>query len=108
MVNAFPAVGRKYLVTFTAEDGVDQFRVQLDFHSNTSLTYTGVRADGSLTNNTETVEISVEPIGELLFLVTWQEESGTTVVHIEDYSKNTIITNITSPTGKPTKPNVSK
>jgi hypothetical protein len=32
-----------------------------------------------------------------LFLVTWQEADKTTVVHIEDYGRQTIITNITNP-----------
>jgi len=32
-----------------------------------------------------------------LFLVTWQEQEGSTVVHLDDYKLNTIITNITDP-----------
>jgi hypothetical protein len=32
-------------------------------------------------------------------LVTWQEADKTTVVHLEGYKENTIITNITSPDG---------
>jgi hypothetical protein len=36
MADAFPAVGHKYIVTFTADDGAGQLRVQLDFHSLTS------------------------------------------------------------------------
>ena len=48
MAYQFPAVGHKYLVDFTADDGSGQFKVQLDFHSATSLTYTGVKSDGTL------------------------------------------------------------
>jgi ribosomal protein S11 len=33
----------------------------------------------------------------MLFLVTWQESDKTTVVHLEDFKCNTIITNITDP-----------
>jgi hypothetical protein len=29
--------------------------------------------------------------------VTWQESDKTTVVHIEDYNRQTIVTNITEP-----------
>jgi hypothetical protein len=98
MPDVFPAVGHKYLVEFRAPGA--QFRVQLDFTSATSLTYTGVKPDGSLdTGNVETVTINVEPIRDQLFLVTWKEELGTTVVHLEDYKNNTIITNITEPDG---------
>ena len=108
MVDTFPAVGHKYIVAFKADEGAGQFRVQLDFHSLTSLTYTGVRPDGSLSENSETVNITVEPIRDSLFLVTWKEEFGTTVVHLEDYRNNTIITNITSPSDDPSNPSFSK
>lgn len=96
MSDAFPAVGHKYLVDFSAPGA--RFRVQLDFTSDTSLTYTGIDAAGNpIPNSSETVNITVEPIRDQLFLVTWQEGDGTTVVHLEDYKMNTIITNITSP-----------
>jgi hypothetical protein len=92
MPDAFPAVGHRYLVDF------QQFRVELYFESLTSLTYTGVKQDGSH-GDSETVSITVEPIRDQLFLVTWQEGDKTTVVHLEDYKTNTIITNITDPDG---------
>ena len=41
--------------------------------------------------------IKVEPITDGIFLVTWQESDKTTVVHIEDYNRQTIVTNITNP-----------
>lgn len=90
--DSFPAVGKHYLVDFHA------FRVELFFSSETTLTYTGVRPDGSL-GPSETVTISVEPLRKSLFLVTWQEADKTTVVHVEDYEARTITTNITSPGG---------
>jgi len=109
MAYQFPAVGHKYLVDFTADDGSGEFKVQLDFQSATSLTYTGVKPDGTLGDQSETVDITVEPIRDQLFLVTWKESLGTTVVHLEDYKNNTIITNITDPnTTDPTKPSFSK
>ncbi len=86
----FPAVGRRYLVDFR------RFRVELYFGSLTSLTYRGVRNDGTR-GQPETVAIGVEPIATMIFLVTWQEADKTTVVHVEDYVKRTIVTNITNP-----------
>jgi hypothetical protein len=86
----FPAVGHSYLVDF------QKFKVKLSFTSITSLSYTVVNPDGSA-GQQETVTIRVESIGTQLFLVTWQESDKTTVVHIEDYVNNTIITNITNP-----------
>jgi hypothetical protein len=92
MSEIFPAIGHRYLVDFEA------FRVELYFESETSLTYTGIKKDGSH-GSSETVTITVEPIRDQLFLVTWQESDKTTVVHLEDYKLNTIITNITEPNG---------
>jgi len=92
MSETFPATGHRYLVDFEA------FRVELYFEAETSLTYTGIKQDGSR-GSSETVSITVEPIRDHLFLVTWQESDKTTVVHLEDYKHNTIITNITEPGG---------
>ncbi len=107
MGDVFPATGHRYLVDFRGDDG--EFRVQLDFHSDTSLTYTGVKPDGTLDpTNSETVAITVEPIRDQLFLVTWKEELGDTVVHLEDYKDLTIITNITEPGPDPAHPSFSR
>lgn len=92
MLETFPGTGHRYLVDFKA------FRVELYFQSESSLTYTGIKANGSH-GSSETVSITVEPIRDQLFLVTWQESDKTTVVHLEGYKLNTIITNITDPDG---------
>lgn len=91
-MTAFPAVGHRYFVDFVA------FRVELQFTSDTSLTYYNVGPSGEIVGS-ETVTIKVEPITDKIFLVTWQESDKTTVVHIEDYERQTIVTNITSPPG---------
>jgi hypothetical protein len=90
MSQSFPAVGHRYLVDFTA------FRVELSFASETSMTYTGVKPDGSHSGS-ETVAITVRPVRDGLFLVTWQEADKTTVVHLEDYKRHEITTHITRP-----------
>ncbi|SDO65019.1 hypothetical protein [Afipia sp. GAS231] len=89
MSNAFPGVGHRYFVDFQA------FRVELDFASETSLTYYNLDQSGNKVGS-ETVTIKVEAITDGIFLVTWQESDKTTVVHIEDYVRNTIVTNITA------------
>jgi hypothetical protein len=91
MAETFPGVGHRYLVDFKA------FRVELDFASETSLTYYNLDANGQHVGQ-ETVTIAVEPVRDGLFLVTWTESDKTTVVHLEDYRLNRIITNITDPT----------
>jgi hypothetical protein len=90
MASRFPGVGHRYFVDFVA------FQVELDFTSETSLTYYNLDKDGNKVGS-ETVTIKVEPITDGSFLVTWQESDKTTVVHIEDYNRHTIVTNITNP-----------
>jgi hypothetical protein len=90
MYSKFPAVGHRYFVDFQA------FQVELDFTSETVLTYYNLDKDGNRVGS-ETVTIKVEPITEGIFLVTWQESDKTTVVHVEDYNRHTIVTNITEP-----------
>jgi hypothetical protein len=90
MYAKFPAVGHRYFVDFQA------FQVELDFTSESSLTYYNLDKGGKRVGS-ETVTIKVEPITADIFLVTWQESDKTTVVHIEDYKKLTIVTNITGP-----------
>ena len=88
----FPAAGRRYLAIFPT------FRSELNFHSNTSLTWTFLGADGSR-GRSETVAVRIQPIGPSIFIVTWQEANKTTVVQVEDFTKKLIFTNVTRPDG---------
>ena len=88
MYSKFPAVGHRYFVDFQA------FQVELDFMSQTSLTYYNLDKNGNKVGS-ETVTVKAEPIAEEIFLVTWQESDKSTVVHVEDYNRRTIVTNIT-------------
>ncbi len=99
MADAFPGVGHRYRVDFGA------FRVELHFISETSMTYAGIGPDGKPADTPTQVTITIRPIRDQLFLVTWQEANSTTVVHLEDYKENTIVTHITSP-GDETDPNL--
>ena len=64
----------------------------------------GSEPDGTTGTPTQ-VTITIRPVRDQLFLVTWQEANSTTVVHLEDYKENTIVTHITSP-GDATNPNL--
>jgi hypothetical protein len=88
-----PATGHRCLVDFKA------FRVELYFESETSLTYTSIRPDDSR-GGSETISVTIEPIRDRQFLVMWQEADKTTVIYLEDYENNTILTNATEPDGK--------
>jgi hypothetical protein len=62
------------------------------------MTYTGVEPNGYLDpDNVETVTIKVDPIRDMLFLVTWTEEAGAVIVHLEDYKEHRILTNYVDP-----------
>jgi hypothetical protein len=47
----------------------------------------------------ETVQITAIPIRPCVFMVYWIEADGTTVVHVEDFAKSIVYTNITQPDG---------
>src|SRR5258708_29365572 len=76
MTQSFPAVGHVYRVDFGA------FVVELDFTSETKMTYTGIRPDGSRTRP-DTVTIEAPYIRDDVFMVTLQEHDKTTLVHVE-------------------------
>lgn len=67
----FPAVGHRYLVDFKA------FRVELDFASETSMTYYNLDQNGQRVGQ-KTVTIAVEPIRDGLFLMTWTASKSIT------------------------------
>jgi Rieske Fe-S protein len=87
---SFPGTGNKYLVDFGA------FLVELLFENETTLTYIGIRRDGTR-GSSETVRIQTTYLRDNLFMVTWQEADRTTVMHVEDYDQSVIYTNITNP-----------
>ena len=87
----FPAVGHVYEANFGS------WVHQLHFESETLMTL--VTAEGPVTGTAETVQIAVTPIRPGIFLVCWQEADKTTVVHVEDFEKGIVHTNITARNG---------
>ncbi len=87
----FPAVGHVYEAHFGS------WVHHLHFESATVMTLTN--AAGPFEGTSETVEIAVTPIRPGVFLTSWQEEDKTTVVHVEDYKKSIVYTNITQRSG---------
>lgn len=49
---------------------------------------------------TETVDIQVAPIGNSIFAVSWQEQSGATVTNIQDYDRSLVFSFATLPDGQ--------
>jgi len=90
--SSFPGVGHRYLATFPT------FRAELHFESTSALTWYLLNPDGSKARS-ERVEIAVQPLAYLIFLVTWQEANNTTVVQIEDFAQKVIFANVTRVNG---------
>lgn len=49
---------------------------------------------------TETVEIQVVPLGNAMFAVSWQEQSGATVTNVQDYDRSLVFSFATLPGGE--------
>ena len=81
-------VGKKFKVNFGGE-----FVFQLDFHSNTQMTYAPILENGF--GESETVNITMVEIRPNVYMVYWKEKSNTTVVHVEDFENGVAHTNIT-------------
>lgn len=56
-------------------------------------------ADGPFAR-TETVDIQVEPLGNGLFAVSWQEQDGATVVNVQDHDRGRVHSFATLPDGR--------
>lgn len=86
----FPAVGHLYEVDYGGD-----LLVRFKFHSVSSMTIYGMK--GKYKDFVETVRIEVTSIRKDVFMVAWQEENQTTVVHVEDFGERVIYANITKP-----------
>jgi hypothetical protein len=85
----FSAVGKSYNVDF----GDQQFR--LDFKSAKQMVFTS--PDGK---NTASVDITVTPIGNDVYMIYWSRRPGQYVIHVDDFRNGVAYTNIFLPDGK--------
>lgn len=81
---AFPGIGHVY----RAEYGHSAF--DLDFHSATEMTYTGLK--GQSQGKSERVAITITPLHPGEFAITWYEAVGVTVVDIENFAEGKVTT----------------
>ncbi|MFP3646160.1 MoaF-related domain-containing protein [Paraburkholderia sp. SIMBA_054] len=73
------------------------FKVYLTIQSATELTF-AIR-EGKFAR-TETVEIQVVPIGNSVFVVSWKESNGATVVNVQDYDRGVFQSFVTLASGE--------
>lgn len=89
---AFPAVGHVYEVDFGSGNA---FRIA--FNSDSEMVFTKLAEPNK--GFVETVRFIHKPIRDDVFMVYWQEADKTTVVHVEDFGKGELYSNITGPDG---------
>jgi len=77
---------------------MEGYTFRLDFTSESSLTYTVLRAPNPFQVDTkQTVDYHRVEIRPNVYFVYWQEPDKTTVTHYEDFEKNVVYSNITTP-----------
>ena len=87
-IQKIQVIGKKFKANFGGE-----FVFQLDFHSDTEMTYAPLLENGLCAS--ETVRTTMVEIRPNVYMVYWKEKSNTTVVHVEDFENGVVHTNIT-------------
>jgi hypothetical protein len=90
---AFPAVGHVYEAHFSADTVF-----KLDFTQAGQMTYTSLA--GPTRGKVETVHYTAVPVQPPAFMVYWREADGTRVVHVENFGRGHVWTNIALPGGE--------
>lgn len=62
----------------------------LHFVSDQALEFIVEKSPDLPKGSAHTVDITIEPLRDELFMVSWQEKSGNTVVHIEDFKEHRV------------------
>ena len=77
-------IGKTYHVRFPS------MAFTLTFLGETRLRFTVESSPDRSSGSSYEVGIEIEPLRDELYLVSWQERSGNTVVHLEDFSAHQV------------------
>jgi hypothetical protein len=80
----YPMIGKKYQVTFPTMSFV------LHFISDKQLEFIVEKSPDLAPGSKHTVNIEIQALRDGLYAVSWQEASGNTVVHIEDFKDHRV------------------
>ena len=80
----FPMVGKTYQVRFPS------MAFNLNFISETRLRFVVESSPDLAPGSSHEVDIVIQPLRDGLYLVSWQEASGNTVVHLEDFNAHRV------------------
>lgn len=91
MRNAYPAIGHKVIVDFGG------MSFELTFIDGERMSFTG--QSGTFEGTEETVFYTAVEIRPMVFMVYWKEPNTTNanVVHVQDFEKGIVYTNISMP-----------
>src|SRR3712207_3950857 len=80
--------------TFAANLG--RLQARLTYESDTRMTFVVTSGAGMTTDgHSETVDVEIVEIRPQLYLVSWREAGGATVVHLEDLTNSTVHSTVT-------------
>lgn len=80
----YPMVGKRYYVEFPT------MSFYLHFLSEKSLEFIVEKSPDLPKGSSHTVDITIEPLRDQLYMISCQEKSGNTVVHIEDFKEQRV------------------
>lgn len=90
--NPYPVIGHYAVVNFGAA------KFQLNYKDNKNMTFKGI--EGTFKDDTDNVQYNAVEVAPNVFMVYWHEpKSGSNVVHVQDFNKNEVYTNIAAPDG---------
>jgi|BarGraIncu00222A_1022003.scaffolds.fasta_scaffold112392_2 hypothetical protein len=81
---SYPMIGKSYEVRFPTMAFV------LTFLSDKRLRFTVQSSPDLPAGSSHEVDIVMQPLRDGLYLVSWQEASGNTVVHVEDFNEHRV------------------
>ena len=81
---SYPMIGKKYYDRFPT------MSFYLSFISETELQFIVECSPDLPPGSSHTVNITIQPLRDGLYLVSWQETSGNTVVHVEDFKEHRV------------------
>lgn len=89
----FPMIGKRYHVAFPS------MSFFLHFLDEASLEFTVEKSPDLPAGSSHIVAITIAPLRDELYMVSWQEASGNTVVHIEDLREHRVHAFLTMKSG---------
>ena len=80
----YPMIGKRYYVKFPT------MSFYLNFISDKKLEFVVDQSPDLPKGSAHTVDITIKPLRDELYLVSWQEQNGNTIVHLEDFKKHQV------------------